>query len=203
MFAEKGCATFQWYDIYASLTTMRPPRFLALSKRLFNKQENFWGPTLDLDTFPQNGMRMETLSGCPDEVMLAIAEVSALAHWKATELRNGSLSYRELIRRGDALEQRLREHQSDPPSFAEADQTPLHPNLPHSSSSVETIPPFPNEDMRRIVANIFRETVLLYLHTVLSDSNPGTHVEVPKEPRARTDTRGFLQVFLKSEYQLM
>lgn len=68
---------------------------------------------------------------------------------------------------------------------------------------METIPPFPNEDMRRIVANIFRETVLLYLHTVLSDSNPGTHVEVPKEPRARTDTRGFLQVFLKSEYQLM
>lgn len=63
-------------------------------------------------------LRMDLLTGCPDEAILAIAETSALAHWKATEQRNGSLSYRDLIRRGDDIEQRLR-HRADQQKFGD------------------------------------------------------------------------------------
>jgi Fungal specific transcription factor domain len=125
---------------------------------------------------------MERLTGIPDEVLLAIAEVSSLAAWKAQEIRNGSLSVRELIRRGDDIEQQLRQHSIEPANFfAERDQVPLHPSLPSmgvqgtssSCPSSSGTRPFPDEEMRRVVARLFREAVVLYLHTVLSDSNPG------------------------------
>jgi hypothetical protein len=132
---------------------------------------------------------MEGLSGIPDEVLLAIAEVSSLAAWKSQEMRNGSLSVRELIRRGDDIEQHLRQRCSETAGFfAERDHVPLHPSLPsigvthvHGASSsgsssshgLHATGPFPDEEMRRVVAGLFREAVLLYLHTVLSDSNPG------------------------------
>jgi hypothetical protein len=115
---------------------------------------------------------MECLSGCPDEVMLAIAEVSALAHWKETELGNGSLSMRELVRRGDEIERHLRQRHTDI-GFAEADPTPLHPSLPQALQG-HAVAPFPDEDMRRTVASLYLEAAVLYLHTVLSDSYPGT-----------------------------
>jgi len=168
---------------------MRPPRYLAMYRRLFNSVGGYWncpGPN------PDDGydLRMDSLTGCPDEVMLGIAEVSALAHWKAQEQQNGSLSMRELVRRGDAIERQLRAH-TGPEFFAGIDQAPLHPSLPgaagvdyniaptrHTSMSspqnaTHTTIPFPSEDMRRVVAGIFREAVILYLHTVLSDPIPG------------------------------
>jgi len=117
---------------------------------------------------------MDLLTGCPDEAMLAIAEIAALAHWKASEQRSGSLSFRELIRRGDDIEQRLRRHQADPQNFSDMDQAPLHPNLAQTSTVTEPgMSPFPSDEMRRQVADIFREAAVLYLHTVLSSSNPG------------------------------
>ncbi|GBE84085.1 hypothetical protein SCP_0600630 [Sparassis crispa] len=51
---------------------------------------------------------MGTPTGCPDEAVLATAEISALAHWKAAEQRSGSFSMRELVRRRDLIEQQLR-----------------------------------------------------------------------------------------------
>jgi len=91
---------------------------------------------------------MDLLSGCPDEAMLAIAEVSALAHWKTSQLCNGSLSYPELIRRGTAIEQQLRHYPSN-------DTTQ------------------PTQEDRSLAASIFREAAHLYLHTILSNSMPG------------------------------
>jgi hypothetical protein len=167
---------------------MRPPKFLTLYRRLLGNNGNFWtGARQGHDD--SYGLRMDSLTGCPDDVMLAIAEVSALAHWKAQEKQNGCLSMRELIRRGDAIEQQLRTH-TEPESFAEVDQAPMHPSLPGmnidytrssaqsalpSSQSVDTTMQFPSEEMRRVVAGLFRETVVLYLHTVLSESIPGTY----------------------------
>ncbi|KAJ7679032.1 fungal-specific transcription factor domain-containing protein [Mycena polygramma] len=116
-----------WLDIFSSLTMMRPPKYIALYKRLWQLASS------------EPEIRMDALTGCPEEVLLGIAEVSELSHWKATEKRKGSLSNRDLIRRGDEIEQRLRKASSAP----------------------------------SLVARIFSETVLLYLHTVLSDSNPG------------------------------
>lgn len=111
-------------------------------------------------------LRMDLLTGCPDEVMLAIAETSSLAQWKALQLRNNCLSFPELIRRGNNVEQQLRQRQSEHLQGSDVSQTRL---LVSASATLE--------DNRSVVANIFRETALLYLHTVLSNALPGTHTE--------------------------
>ncbi|KAJ7261731.1 fungal-specific transcription factor domain-containing protein [Mycena haematopus] len=152
-----------WLDVFSSLTVMRPPKYLALYKRLFG----------DLAGWHQESeIRMDSLTGCSEAVLLGIAEVSELSHWKAAEKRKGSLSNRDLIRRGDEIEQRLRKASSSPRQTG-GDTTPLHPTLMQAESDAVDATPFPTNETRQLVAQIFSETVLLYLHTVLSDSNPG------------------------------
>lgn len=51
---------------------------------------------------------METTMGCPDDVLLAIAEIANLAHWKQQQKQKGSLNYLELARRGEEIEKALR-----------------------------------------------------------------------------------------------
>jgi len=165
---------------------MRPPKFVTLYRRLFGNNNDFWAGSCH--RHDENfALRMDALTGYPDGVLLGIAEISALAYWKAQEQRNGCLSMRELIRRGDAIEQQLRTH-TEPESFTTMDQAPMHPSLPgtnvdyagspsmsalSSTQSVNISVQFPSEEMRRVVAALFRETTILYLHTVLSDSVPG------------------------------
>jgi len=103
-------------------------------------------------------LRMDLLSGCPDEAMLTIAEVSALAHWKASQLRNGSLSYPELVRRGTVIEQQLRQYPSND-----------HDSRLHGTADATQAA----QEHRSLAASIFREAAHLYLHTVLSNSIPG------------------------------
>lgn len=160
----------QWLDVFSSLTLQRPPRFLGLCRRLFSEQGGYWAGPLPADL--EKGLRMESLTGCPDEALLGIAEVSALAHWKAAEQRKGSLSVRDLIRRGDDIEHRLRQAHFDLPSYHEVD--PLHPNL-SSTESTANAPVFPSDEVRCLVAKIFQESVVLYLHTVLSGPVPGSY----------------------------
>jgi len=154
---------------------MRAPKYLGLYRRLFGHTGVYWSASqLTEDNVD---LRTDFQSGCPDEVMIAIGEVSELAEWKTTELRKGSLSVRELIRRGDDIEHQLRQ-QPDCKFSAHVGQVPLHPNLPQLSDAGHTAQ-FPNEEMRRLTANIFREAVFLYLHSVLSDANPGTYLRYP------------------------
>ncbi|KAJ7885888.1 fungal-specific transcription factor domain-containing protein, partial [Mycena olivaceomarginata] len=154
-----------WLDIFSSLTVMRPPKYLALYKRLFGDLAGW--------NLHSGEIRMDSLTGCSEEVLLGIAEVSELSHWKAAEKRRGSLSIRDLIGRCDEIEQRLRRASSSPRPTGEIDTTPLHPALVQADSEAVDAAPFPSNEMRQLVAKIFSETVLLYLHTVLSDSNPG------------------------------
>jgi len=144
---------------------MRPPKYLALYKRLFG----------DLAGWQSQGdeIRMDTLTGCAEEVLLGLAEVSTLSHWKAAEKRKGTLSNRDLIRRGDEIEQRLRKALDAPARAEIIDTTPLHPTLVQAESEAVDATPYPTSEARQLVSKIFAETVLLYLHTVLSDSNPG------------------------------
>jgi len=109
-------------------------------------------------------LRMDLLTGCPDEAMLAIAETSSLAQWKALQLRNNSLSYPELIRRGNNIEQQLRQHQSEHLQGGDVTQTRLLGSVTF-------------EDNRSVIANIFRESAILYLHTVLSSALPGERIQ--------------------------
>ncbi|KAJ3810977.1 fungal-specific transcription factor domain-containing protein [Lentinula aff. lateritia] len=152
-----------WIDIFASLTSMRPPKYFMLYQRLLS--HSAW--STDVNPSHPQALPMETLTGCPDDALLAIAEISALAHWKSMERIKGTLNYRELIHRGDIVEQRLRQR-PDTPVFEK--DAPLHPNLLQPSIT-DVI--FPNQEVRKLLASIFRATALLYLHTVLHDSNPG------------------------------
>jgi hypothetical protein len=182
-------------DILSSLTLIRPPKFVALYQRLWaagDTSSALWGANgngmnaVDSKMFPFNGLQMELLTGWPDDALLGISEVSALAHWKAAEQRKGSLSMRELIRRGDEIEQRLR-NSSDPPSAGSGsangfDLSPLNhltglptPDSPGSFSYHH----HSDDDISRKMNKIFREAVLLYLHTVMSDSNPCTYLVFP------------------------
>jgi C6 transcription factor Pro1 len=176
--------TSQWFDIFASITDLHPPRFLPLYRRLFAGGAGFWARR---HSPAEAELAMEALAGCPDEAMLAIAEVSALAHWKAQEQQSGTLSVRELIRRGDAIEQQLRR-----PDAVVAAGSPPGVTLPERRGSLPGPGPpppqaFPSEEMRRIAAEIYREAVILYLHTVLSDSHPGARQSpLPHPPRGLT-----------------
>jgi len=144
-----------WVDVFSSLSLLRPPKFLQLWKQLLSEQK-YWvnGNNLDM---PQR-LRVDLLSGCPDEAMLAIAEVSALAQWKSSQLHNDSLSYPELIRRGNAIEHQLRQYPSDDHDA----------RLQGANNATQ-----PTQEDRSLAASIFREAALLYLHTVLSNSMPG------------------------------
>jgi len=140
----------------SSLTLQRPPKYFALYKRLLGDQ-GYW----------EDGLDLGSLTGCPDAAMLAIAEVSALSHWKVAEQRKGCLSVRELIRRGDDIEQRLRQEFS---FSVQTNSTPLHPALTqnglHTGNAL-------TENIRRLLSKIFRESALLYLYTVLNEPHPG------------------------------
>jgi hypothetical protein len=129
---------------------------------LGEQQQGYWVNSNELDLTPQR-LRMDVLTGCPDEAMLAIGEVSALAHWKASQLRTGCLSYPELIRKGTAIEQQLRRYQTD--TSDRLAQSRLH--------STADVTQHTTGEERSLIASIFRETAKLYLHTVLSNSTPG------------------------------
>lgn len=135
---------------------MRPPKFTTLWKRVLEDQNDYWGNG--------NTMDMQALTGCPNDAMLAIADISALAHWKSTQQRNGTLSFPELVRRGNSIEQHIRRYQADQPSIVDSVQ-----GLPTPSDAM-----LPTDEQRILAAAIFRETSMLYLHTILSTPTPGT-----------------------------
>ncbi|KAJ8519051.1 hypothetical protein ONZ45_g3941 [Pleurotus djamor] len=174
--------TTMWFDVFSSISLMQPPKFFGLWKRLL--APTFWpGAGLsgdDLTNLAASPVHMEALMGCPDDAVLAIAEISALAHWKANEVRHGKLSLRELLRRGDGIEQALRaNHGAD---IFSSPGSPLHPNLAQQNATGngatadgdhQGTGSHSTDDMRRVVANIFREAALLYLQTVVNGCNPG------------------------------
>lgn len=179
----------QWIDIFSSMTFMQPPRYLALYRRLFVGGAGYWASTGGQPISPRQAeLSFESITGCPEEALLAIAEISALSHWKAAELQSGSLSTRELIRRGDQIESHLRRRSSErqKEEMEEAkiargmgvgvDMNGMAPAGMTAAGLSTTLPEprMETDDARRIVANMFRDTVVLYLHTVLNESSPGT-----------------------------
>ncbi|KAF5342131.1 hypothetical protein D9611_001430 [Ephemerocybe angulata] len=137
-----------WLDIFSSLSFMRPPKFLNLWKSLLDDRNGSL-PSLD----------MASLTGCSDDALLAIADISALAQWKATQVRNGTLSYPELVKRGLKIQDTILKNKATEPDFG---------NIPLLQEG-ET----PSDIHRNASVSIFRESAYLYLHTILSNSTPG------------------------------
>ena len=125
---------------------MRPPRFMEVCHRIFEGKTAF--QTL-----------FESFTGFPDEILYAIAQTSELAFWKSQELLKGTLTtltLRELIRRGEAIEQDIKQIQG---TTATSNGLSLDLGLIAGPS-------------------LFKESALLYLHTTLSDLNPHGSVEM-------------------------
>ncbi|KAG6897153.1 hypothetical protein C0992_003740 [Termitomyces sp. T32_za158] len=149
-----------WLDTLSSISRVRPPKYLRLLKQLLGKTDGL------------HTLRMDRLTGCPDEAMLALAEVFDLAAWKASKQRNGTLSFRELVRRGDDIEQRMRHHRTVLSGLEDTDQAPLHPSL-QTQAMEPHVGLFSSEEARCLVSQLFCEAAVLSLHTVLSNANPG------------------------------
>ncbi|KAH9921883.1 fungal-specific transcription factor domain-containing protein [Fomitopsis serialis] len=205
--AAKGT---MWIDVLGSVTLGTPPRFLALYQRLFGSGgSGFWANS------PQTDVRMDLLTGCPDEVALAIGEISALASWKNAELRRGGLSVRELIRKGTQIETSLRQR----PMLrqpGEGNLTPLDASLAQATLDLHLpVPggmPAPlsspstsmhghttgmlKADALPIVGELWREGAILYLNTVLSENLPN----VPEICDAVTNIISLLHQLPTSEY---
>lgn len=169
-------------DIMSSITLLRQPRYLSLYRKLFAPGAGYWANAND-----QFDVRMDLLTGCPDEVVLALAETASLAEWKVSEFRNASLSTRELVRRGDQIEQTL--HQTNTTRvLSEGRATPEQQLLAEPTLNLAAGMPAPmslsaratnqdstspTEEIRQLVAKIHRETAVLYLHTVMNNGHPG------------------------------
>ncbi|KAF6759886.1 fungal-specific transcription factor domain-containing protein [Ephemerocybe angulata] len=101
----------------------------------------------------------ELVEAAPDDALLTIADISALAQWKATQVRNGTLSYPELVKRGLKIQDTILKNKATEPDFG---------NIPLLQEG-ET----PSDIHRNASVSIFRESAYLYLHTILSNSTPG------------------------------
>ncbi|EKM58499.1 uncharacterized protein PHACADRAFT_193620 [Phanerochaete carnosa HHB-10118-sp] len=187
-----------WIDTLASVVFTRPPRFLSLYRRLFGNQggAGYWATTNN----DQLDLRMDRLTGCPDEAVLAIAETAALAHWKITESQKGALSVRELARRGEIIEQTLRSQPArvydDSPTTEGMPMLPTGLAAPADAAAAAAMGPGADEHTRRTVASIWRETAVLYLHTVISDAHPG----VPEIVKATNTILDYTQLLGPSHF---
>jgi hypothetical protein len=131
------------------------------------------------------GSLFEPFTGFPDEILYAIAQTSELAHWKSQESLKGTLSTRELIRRGDTIERGIRDTTATNSGLSlDLGFGPELSPLMSGDSNLDS--PFLNDDTRRGVRDLFKESALLYLHTTLSDPNPGRSLFLIcfREPRA-------------------
>ena len=146
------------------VTLQQPPRLLALYRRLLTATDtphHISGGPID-DSAPERELYVPLLVGCTEQVLLAFAEIAALAQWKNHEAQEGKLSVRELVLQGNVIEQGIRQTMLDPMAF--------------EGSRVAQA----NEDTcRRILATILQECALLYLSTVLSGNSPGKFLSAP------------------------
>lgn len=180
-----------------SITIKQPPRLLALYRRLLgdsnsgNNGGNEWSSASlsrsnSISSFsPVPNMRSGTTSGveqlmvCTDGVLLAFAEITALAHWKAQESRNSSLSMRELVARGNAIERLLSQQRDLTVDVSLAVFGDMHGDtagmiLPPTRDG-RTFEQTREEMSRKVVAAIYNEAAMMYLNSVLSGSSPGEY----------------------------
>lgn len=124
------------------------------------------------DKLTSLGFGMDRITGCPDDVMLAFAEISSLAGWKRYQERKGTLSARELVHLGEDIERRLRERQQMYAAGRGEDKR----------GSVGTGNDV-NEGVRNLIGEIFRESAILYLNTILSSSSPRAYLNFEAQPQ--------------------
>jgi len=146
-----------WFDVWASITQLRQPRFLHIYRQLFGNPST--SSYIEEDHSEQIAgtpgsaphLSMVPIVGCTNESFRAMAEIANLAAWKEVELQCERLSVPKLVERGLQIEALY-----------------LPKDTPASNK------PFSDEMdfRRRVVSDVFRASARVYLHTVLSKGYP-------------------------------
>jgi hypothetical protein len=139
--------TTMWFDVLGAVTRAQPPRLLRLFRRLFH------GASIDDG---QSTSTMIPIMGCEREIVLALGEISALAAWKASEIRAGRLSNVHLVNAGQDIERKYLAAAT--PLVALGGAAQLGNAAAHC---------------RALTSAVFRASARVYLHTVLSGDAPG------------------------------
>ncbi|KAG2028613.1 fungal-specific transcription factor domain-containing protein, partial [Suillus americanus] len=135
--------TSMWFDVLASATLIRRPKFLDILRSLYDPA------TAVNDGRPE--LSMMGVMGCENRIVLALAEIADLACWKDECRRAGRLSVPELVRRGQEIE-----------AILKSANDPDH--LPGFDTE--------KSRRRRLTSDVFRASALVYLHSVISGDHP-------------------------------
>ncbi|KAG1781711.1 fungal-specific transcription factor domain-containing protein [Suillus placidus] len=135
--------TSMWFDVLASATLIRRPKFLDILRSLYDPA------TAVNDGRPE--LSMMGVMGCENRIVLALAEIADLACWKDECRRAGRLSVPELVRRGQEIEAILKST-NDPDHLPEYDTE--------------------KSRRRRLTSDVFCASALVYLHSVISGDHP-------------------------------
>ena len=92
-----------WFDVLASVTQMRIPRFLDVYQTVFGPRT---GAYIE-NNVPSHTLSMLPIMGCENHIVLAIAEISHLFRWKEAQLRLGMLSIPRLVTKGLEIDQQF------------------------------------------------------------------------------------------------
>jgi hypothetical protein len=157
---------------------MRVPRFLEIYRSVFGiKQEAY------IEAAPSPNLSMIPVMGCENHIVLALAEISELSHWKEMQTRTGCLSMPKLVQRGMEIEQKYLQRTSNG----------LFPQDPYLTPPTSTA--YADEEerevyqRRKLTNDVFRASARVYLHTVLSGDYPSS----PEISAAVTETIEYLK----------
>jgi len=139
-----------WFDVLASATLVRKPRFLDVIKELFTPQQVFFGDEI---VPPMEEYSMMSVMGCENHIVLALAEIAALASWKEERTKAGNLSVPDLVKRGEKIQEILKK------------STWHHQDLNVDFDA--------RSKQRRLTSEVFRASAHVYLHSVISGDFPG------------------------------
>lgn len=142
-----------WFDVLASATLVREPYFLDVIRDLFGPQTTFFG---DEPVRPMAEYSMMSVMGCENHIVLALAEIASLANWKEAHVSAGSLSVKELVRRGHRIEEILKK----PSSY------------PDDCDFTLDVGERARAQQRRLTSEVFRASAHVYLHSVVSGDFP-------------------------------
>ncbi|TFY54005.1 hypothetical protein EVJ58_g9121 [Rhodofomes roseus] len=155
--------TTMWFDVLASVTTLQVPRFLETYRHLFGRTAGIVGGGGAGAAYIDDGLAaapelsMLPVMGCENHIVLAIAEISNLAHWKESQRHRGCLSVPQLVERGLEIENKYLHPTATAYGRFDPTQTTSDPEV---------------AQRRRLTNDIFRASARVYLHTVLSGDYP-------------------------------
>lgn len=144
-----------WFDVLATVSTGKGP-FLGINHTLFFN-------SYDID--------MVGTSGCHNAVVTSISETVTLQHWKTQTEREGRLSVIELVTRGGAIAESLNNLISGLTHATITTRTAIAATTLHGDLSSKKANK-PSKEMARDITLVYARAALVYLHFVLSGSNP-------------------------------